>query len=292
MDLIRFRIRHPAGRVDELVTESVRILIGTGSHCEIRLPVGTARVEHVFIEATPVGWRAIARSFDPAPTLDGAPFTEAPILGECVIAIGPTRIDVAPTGAPQHGEGRPRVGGRSHRRIQAYLALGLVGWIALYFGRGHALESSAEPREVPSPWRSSTESCPALDPEQALATASARLALAVAKEERSPFHPEDGVTAVTLYGIADACFRAAGHNDEAADVAASAARLRREVSDQVRVGRLRLRHALASEEWAVAEHESGVLLALLSSRGGEYVAWLSNLRRKLQVKYGSRRTAS
>ena len=45
MDLIRFRIRHPAGRVDELVTESVRILIGTGSHCEIRLPVGTARVE-------------------------------------------------------------------------------------------------------------------------------------------------------------------------------------------------------------------------------------------------------
>jgi hypothetical protein len=292
MDLIRFRIHHPGGRVDDLVTESTRILIGTGSHCEIRLPIGTAQVEHVLIEGTPVGWRAVARSFDPAPTLDGAPFTEAPILGECAIAIGPTRIEVAPTAALQHVEGRPRAGGHRNRRIHAYLVLGLVGWTALFFARGHAGESSAEPRDVPSPWRSSTESCPVSDPEQALATASARLALAVAKEERSPFHPEDGVTAVIHYGIAGACLRVAGHDDEAADVAASAARLRREVMDQVRVGRLRLRRAVAGEEWAVAEHESGVLLALLSTSGGEYVAWLSNLRRKLQIKYGSGRTAS
>jgi hypothetical protein len=72
-----------------------------------------------------------------------------------------------------------------------------------------------------------------------------------------------------------------------AEAQAGGARVRGAVSEQIHVTRVRLQRALVNEEWPLAEHESGILLALLSSTDGEYVTWLANLRRKLQLRYGS-----
>ncbi|HEX3771480.1 MAG TPA: hypothetical protein VHV30_11465 [Polyangiaceae bacterium] len=289
MDVINFRVRHPAGKVDVLVTEAAKVLIGAGSHCEIRLPVGAARVEHVVIQMTPAGWRASARSFDPAPKLDGVEFTEAPILGPCVITIDETRIEVAPsTGPGDSAASVKQVKAKRNIRVYLYLALGLAAWLALYSARPKGRTTAAEPA-LPALWPAeTTERCPQIAPEPALAAANARLDMAVAKEERSPFHPEDGLSAVGFYRAAEACYRAAGHDADADQVVAAGERLRQSMSEQFREHRLRLKRALAVEEWDIAVHESGILIAFLQSTPGDYVTWLSNTRRKLQIQYGGK----
>jgi hypothetical protein len=290
MDVIQFRVRHPDGRVDVLVTESARVLIGAGSHCEIRLPVGAARVEHVAIQATPAGLRAIARSFDPVPKLDGVEFNEVPLLGPCVITIDQTRIDVTPSTGPGGADHAvPRVKGQRNARVYLYLVLGAACWLAMYTAKARQKGTPAEPTDVPALWpASSAETCPQTATDSALATANARRDLAVAKEERSPFHPEDGVSAVSLYQSAEACFRVAGQDEDADQVLAQGARLRRDMTDRFREHRLRLQRALAVEEWDVAQHESGVVLAFVPAATGDYVEWLSNTRRRLQLRYGTK----
>ena len=289
MDVIKFHVRHPDGRVDHLVTESPRVLIGTGSHCEVRLPVGSARVEHVAIQATPAGWRAVARSFDPIPKLDGVDFNEAPVLGDCVITIDQTRVEVSPSlGAGAGDAPILKQKSKGNVRVFLYLGLGLCAWLAMYSAKAHQKTAATEPKEVPALWSSDPAKCSQSSAEPALATGSAHLDLALAKEERSPFHPEDGVEAVTLYENASACLRVAGRDAEADQASADARRLRADMTDRFRVHRLRLQRALAVEEWDLAQHESAVLLSFVPSASGPYVAWLSNTRRRLQLRHGSK----
>jgi hypothetical protein len=288
MEIVRFRIAHGDGRIEELMTEAPRVLIGSGSHCEIRLPIGAARVEHVLIQSTPVGWRATARSFDPPPTLDGIEFAEAPVRGDCVVAIGKTRIEVRPSTTLEAGQHVARAPGTRNPRVVLYLLLGLGCWVALRAAGARTKTAAHEPTQVPSLWSSAPASCPEAAPEPAVAVATARMSLALAKRERSPFRADDGVAAVPLYESAAACFRLAGRTADADDAAAAASRLRQDLSDRFNVHRLRLQRGLASEEWVAAEHEIASLLAFLPSDGGEYVTWLSNLRRRLQIQYGTK----
>ena len=65
---LRFQIRNADGQLEQLVVEAERALVGSGAHCEIRLPVDQARVEHVLIELGPAGIFARALSFEPSPT--------------------------------------------------------------------------------------------------------------------------------------------------------------------------------------------------------------------------------
>jgi hypothetical protein len=288
MDGIRFRIRHPDGRAHELFTETPRVLIGSGSHCELRLPIGEARVEHVVIQSTPAGWRAVARSLDPVPRLDGVEFTEVPVGGECVIAIGQIRIDVAPFATAGGDQPVRRDKARRNPRIYLYLALGVACSLALLAAGARTKASATEPNDVPELWSSVAQKCPQTTAEPALALANTRLDLAIAKRERSPFHPEDGVSGVSLYESAEACFRVAGRDTDAVEAAASAERMRGEMIDRFRDHRLRLQRALATEQWGAAERESGILLSFFSSGPNEYVTWLANLRRRLQLRYGSK----
>ncbi|MCL2447563.1 MAG: hypothetical protein FWD17_01310 [Polyangiaceae bacterium] len=291
MDVLRIRVGHADGRVEELVTEAPRVLIGTGSHCEIRLPIGTARVEHVLIQSSPAGWRATARSFDPAPTLDGVEFNEVPIRGDGVIGIGRTRIELFPFTTADGVRSVTRTSSTGNSRVFLYVALGVAAWFALRMMAPQARSVAREPAKVPALWGTAVASCPQTAREAALAAANARVTLALTKRERSPFRPDDGVAAVPLYESAAACFRIAGRPDDAADATAAASALRQELSDEFQVHRLRLQRALASEEWLAADHEIGALLGFLPADGGEYVNWLSNLRRKLQLQYGSKRKA-
>src|SRR5258708_29262969 len=100
MTLIRLRIHRAHGPVEELVTESPQVLIGSGAHCDLRLLPDEAQVEHVLLIATPAGLRATARSLDPPPRLDGAEFTDATIRAEGVLTIGRTRIAVSQHATP------------------------------------------------------------------------------------------------------------------------------------------------------------------------------------------------
>lgn len=116
--------------------------------------------------------------------------------------------------------------------------------------------------------------------------ASDKLALASSRRERRPFRVQDGVAAVPLYEAAAACFRVAEQPQQAKDAADAAHTLRTEVGQDYRTHRVRLEHALSVSDWATSHRETRVLLALTEGKQSEYTTWLSNLDRKLQLRFG------
>ena len=112
------------------------------------------------------------------------------------------------------------------------------------------------------------------------------MAAADAKRERRPFHVQDGIQAVPIYEMAAACFRA-GADAPAGNLADDSAKyLRREMTDDFRMRRVRLDHALSIDDYVSAQKEVRVLLQFVEGKQGEYVTWLSNLDRKLKLKIG------
>ena len=89
-----------------------------------------------------------------------------------------------------------------------------------------------------------------------------------------------------LFETAAACFEVAGEPRAAKDSADAAKKLRKDVAEDYRTHRVRLEHAISVSDWRTAQVEVRVLLAFLDGQQGEYVTWLSNLDRKLQLKYG------
>src|SRR3954468_18853115 len=94
MRTLKFQIRQHTGQVDQLSMEAERVLIGSGAHCEIRLPIDQARVEHVLIELGPAGVFARALSFEPPPTINSIPFDQAPLPRDAVLGVGGCQIYV------------------------------------------------------------------------------------------------------------------------------------------------------------------------------------------------------
>jgi hypothetical protein len=206
-----------------------------------------------------------------------------------VVTIGATRIEVTPAEGTGPTDGIARTAGPQNPRVYAYLALGAACFVALIAARPKPRNASPEPHDVPPLWATAQRpACPAVSADEALAVANSKFDLAVAKQERSPFHPEDGVTAVSYYQVAEACYRVAREGPSAEEASARAARLQAELTDQFHGHRMRLSRALATEQWSLAEHETTVLLSFLPSSSSEYTSWLSNLRRRLQLQYGAK----
>ena len=95
MKALKFVVRYPDGRSDEFAIDADRVLIGSGAHCEIRLPVDQAAMEHVAISMAGAAPLAEARAFQPPPTLNGSPFQRAPLLPDAVIGVGQVAITVS-----------------------------------------------------------------------------------------------------------------------------------------------------------------------------------------------------
>ena len=95
MSQLVFRLRTADGRVEQLVLEADRAMIGSGAHCEIRLPPEHAATEHLFVQATSAGVYGAARSFDPPPLAGGVPFMQGPILPDVPIVLGRVEVFVA-----------------------------------------------------------------------------------------------------------------------------------------------------------------------------------------------------
>src|SRR5262245_46563570 len=94
MRLLKFQTRLPTGQVEQILIESERVLIGSGAHCDIRLPLAEARVEHVLIDLGAAGVFAQALDFEPPPTINNVPFTVAPLPQGAVLGIGGTQVYV------------------------------------------------------------------------------------------------------------------------------------------------------------------------------------------------------
>ncbi len=285
MRVLRFQIRLPTGQVDQLNIESERVLIGSGAHCEIRLPLDQAKIEHVLIELGPAGVFARAMNFEPAPTINNIPFTQAPLPPESVLGVNQTQIFVMASDSAGAG---PTSGVQGQKKKTSPITLIAVllmlpAGLYLVLGDDGATQGPKMPKEPPELWGPPIVSCPQSGP-AAMALGRERLAVADGKRERRPFHVQDGVQAVPLYETAGACFRAAGEQPYAAYCEETARALRVEITNDYRTQRVRLEHALNVEDWQGALKGTHTLLQYVEGRQGEYVAWLTQLERRMRVK--------
>lgn len=288
MRVLKFQIRLHTGQVDQLNVEAERVLIGSGAHCEIRLPVDQARVEHVLVELGPAGMFARALSFEPPPMINNVPFQQAPLPPGGVLGVGGCQIyvEVADVAA---GEGA--IQSKKKSSPLTFIALLVLVPAAGYmFLVDDAPDNSVRrpPRQPPELWDAPTAQC-TFQGGQALAFARERMAVADAKRERRPFHVQDGVQAVPIYESASACFRNGGDKGAAALAEDAAKFLRRDITDDFRTRRVRLEHALNVEDWVTAQKEVRILLQFCEGKSGDYVTWLSNLDRKLKLKIGEQK---
>lgn len=288
MQGLKFRIQHPDGRVVDVSIEGDRALIGSGGHCDIRLPLDQAAVENVVIQSGPVGLVAEARSFQPAPTVNDYPFTRTQVMPDSVLGVGQTRIWVT---AAELGETADVVKKKQEKSNPLIYVVAAVFFpVALYmlFTDNGAANQQVKPVKATPLWSENAPRCKQSSPKQALALARDHAVLADAKNERRPFHVQDGVKAVSLYEEAAACFRVANEPKAAAAYGKLAGKLKKEISNDYRTHRVRLEHAISIEDWPTVQEEVRVLLAFTDGQQNAYVTWLSNLDRKLRLKLGKK----
>lgn len=281
-----FTLQYPDGRVEQLLVDSERILIGSGAHCEIRLPVELAQVEHVL-----VGWNgtvatAEARSFTPHPLINGMSFTQAPLLPDSTISIGSMQILVRPQ---EIGAGAAVIRRKEEKTSpMTYVLAAIAVPLSLYIllEDPPADDTATMPEERPALFAEGEKTCPQAGGVEARTVGETRRRLAESKRERGPFHVQDAVEAVPLFQEAAACFRAAGDTASAQAATASGDALRARLIEDYRARQMRLEHALAVKDLATAQKEVKKLLGMLSGQQHEYVTWLSNLDRRIALKLG------
>jgi hypothetical protein len=271
---------------DKIVIDSDQVLIGSGPHCEIRLPPDQAASEHIQITNRGGAIYALARAAQPPALLDGVPFTEAPLMQGARLSVGPTEITVS---LIEVAEG-PKIEEKKSEKISP-LTLALAAIVApvcvfILLDDPNAGALEPKPKEVPGLWEGDGAKCSHSAKEQAQAVARDRRILALGRRERSPFDVRDGVLAVPLFEMSADCYRVAGEKAVADDMAAAGSKLKSEMEETYRAHQMRLEHSLDVRNLRLARRETQVLLRMLEGRTGPYVEWLSNLERQIKLKLG------
>jgi hypothetical protein len=286
VSFLKFQIRHPNGQVEHLNVDGERVMIGSGAHCEIRLPIDQAALESVLVQQTSAGVYAKALSFDPPPTLNNTPFSQAPVQAESVLGIGQMQIYVSISDEAGGAAVVAKSKSKTSPLTVVLAAMCALGGAYYLLAGDEQTENAAQPQQIPELWDPTPPVCPQSAPEQALARAHEVQQVADARRERRPFHVQDGVAAVPLYQLASACYVRGGDQPRATETANAADALKAEMQQDFRTHRVRLDHLLTIKDWVPARREARVLLSYMEGKQGEYVTWLSNLDRQLKLKVG------
>lgn len=277
-------LRHPDGSIEQLQVDSERMLLGSGAHCEIRLPREQSPTEALLIEAKSAGIFAEARAFDPPPTVNGTPFTRGRLLPDAIIKIGNVDISVRVVEGTTHAAKQSKQKSSNYVTYVAALLMMAGGGFLLLGSETDTLASLKAPPAPPLWAHQTDEKCPHADAVPAAAFATEQRVLAEGKRERAPFHLEDGVAAVKYLERAAACYKAAGDVGREQEARSTSDSLRTRMNDEFHVHQVRLERALASAEYDGARTEVRLLLALLRGRKEEYVSYLSSLDRVIDLK--------
>lgn len=283
MSTMLFEIRYEDGKREAAAVDGERALLGSASHCDVRLPMGDAAEEHLVVEV--VGDTVYARALGDARTLlDGAPLVNAPLDEGAVLGIGRLKVAVKAAAERENLQKKSADGTGSPARL-AVLSLGLVAAAGLTFASFAPTNAIAPaPERTPELFATEATTCPKTRTTGALPYAEEQRDMAIATHERVPFAAHDGVVAVGLYRMAAECFRTAGALASAAEAEQAADTLRGELSDEFRARRLRLSHVLALEDYELARIDVGVLRAMTAGKQGPYVEWLKKVEKQLAAK--------
>jgi hypothetical protein len=283
MSLIQFDIRHPNGQRESTVVDGQRALIGSGSHCDVRLPMDQAAYEHVRIEVIGNTLRAEAVAENPPATIDGMPLTASTLTRESTLGVGHVRLFVSHVADLLDGSSVKAANKQSSPVVQ-------VGLVAIFAVAVYLLLSEQEtpiappPAQAPKLFAAGAPACPQANPIQAVAFGQEQFDLANGKRERMPFSVTDCVAAVGLYQLAAACFTAGGVKSQASEAEEAAVSLRQSLSDDFRARQLRLTYSLKVADYQLAKQDVAVLRGMTSGQKGPYVEWLATASKQLAAR--------
>jgi hypothetical protein len=284
MSLIQFDIRYPNGQREAIVVEGQRALIGSGSHCDVRLPMDQAAYEHVRVESIGNTLRAEAVAEQPPATINNMPLTQAPLAADSVLGIGSVRIFVGHVSDIMEGAQLSAAKNKqSSPMVRVALVLGFAAAAYMLLAEPDN-EIAPPPAKAPKLFSDAATTCPQANPIQAVAHGQEQLDIANGKRERMPFFVTDGVTAVGLYQVAAACFKAGGVKSQEEEAAEAAASLAKTLSDDFRARQMRLTYSLKVGDYSLARQDVKVLRALTDGKKGEYVEWLTTASKQLATR--------
>ena len=261
----------------DVVMDSGSALIGSGGHCDVRLPPDQVALEQLYLEIQPGGLFAEVRSKWPLVLDNGVPFQRGRLLSGALLTIGPLSIRVELTQAKGKKADQTRV--RPGVLVLAILFIPLGLFLAAPQRQG---EADTDYKEAPPLFDKKPPSCPEAKAGSANnALIESWLRDAEALHERSPFSPEDGVAAVRLYRRAASCMEGLGRFGEAEDLKVGADGLALRLERDFHVHRVRLARELRENDVEAARHEVQLLRSYLSREGSEFALWLDYLERKL-----------
>jgi hypothetical protein len=273
-----FRGTKPA---EAITIKHTRVLIGSGAHCDIRLDDAGAAREHAMLEIE--GEHVIARalSYQIAPLLNGAALVGAyKVEPGWELTILDTRIVV--NVVRELGANKARGARRVLTAIGLAISLLFVP-VAVYAAFNQGSEEAIGPPPPATPlWDAPVTACKFDAPDQAGHYAKQMRALGDANRERYPFAIQDGVQAVASFEMAAVCQRRAGRPDEAAIDEELLNEIRGIVEADYFAHRIRLEHAIESNDARAAYVEVKMLRQLTANLRGPYIDWLMMVERRLE----------
>jgi hypothetical protein len=279
----RFRVQHADGRQEQILVDADRALIGSAGHCELRLPPETAAHEHVEIFAHEGAVHFATKSYALAslPSLDGVATVEGRWQSGSVLRIGDVQLSVELVSLGM-AKAKPPLWAL-FVAIPA-IVLTMVG-VALARPVDRGLPPIPEAPVLVGP---KDARCPELAPEQRGVLATEKLRVALAKRERSPFAPQEGIEAIALFELSAACFRDAGQPEQAKGADEAADALRAKLDEDYRLRRVRHEHAYRTHQLGAGKRELAVLIPMTSHRRGPYSEWLAALDRAATIELEQR----
>lgn len=281
---------HRRGAVTALDIQDDRAVIGSGSHCDVRLAPDEAAVEQLLVEVVGDDVYVRARSAYPPCLLNGAPFFEGRVVATSLVEFAGVGICVTPV-AREDSQATLRRGATSSTSP----AMQVLGVLAVALGlyavthpparnEGLSLAGMRPPPEEPV----QREPCPQQEPRAALALADQLREQAESKRERAPFYPGDALSGAPLFERAARCYEAAHDIARRGEAHEAAFLLRTQIRDQLHLAHVRIERSLAERNFAGARHNAELALSLLSNPSDPYAQWLEAVRRDGVLRARSR----
>lgn len=276
-----------AGKVSSFEAASGSMLVGSGSHCDVRLLPEEAAAEQLVLELHDGNIYGRSSTRDAAVRLAGEPFEEGFLASGAELMLGELQLRVGLRSEQK------RAGWKTESTTQTTL-IRVVLMAGIVFGLYKILNPEKRTGVLDQ-----VVAAPALfpDDEQARCTVddsreaafqAQRWSLeATVRQERAPFYARDGVASVALYRDAEVCFRKAGRTVDAKRIERTMKKLRADLENEFHVRQVRLERFLSLKKHDQAQQEVYVLQSFLHQKDGPYVQWLAAVQRELNARFAS-----
>ena len=276
-----------ASKLSVFEAASGSMLVGSGSHCDVRLLPEEAAAEQLVFELREDSIYARSLSTDGSVLQAGERFDEGYLAAGAILTLGELVLRVGLRS--EHKRASAKADSALQTTLTRVVLMAAIS-VGLYKLMYPDTQLGVLDRVVAAPRLfsdSEAAQCSVQDANEALFQAQRYRLEASLRHERAPFYARDGVASVGLYRDAEACFRTAGRDADADRVAKTQKKLRADLEDEFHVRQVRLERFLSLKKHDQAQQEVYVLQSFVHHRDGEYVQWLAAVQRELNARFAS-----